>query len=146
MWKQQDSLDAPTATDVAAELPGDMTEGSRALDDGFKDSNLLLERLRALEVKWTGKLTLLTLLLHLKCVNEVDRNLKVKKNLFILVCRCFAFYQAHWQLVHHIVCGMRKRNSVCIIEYVCKETEAKCCLVLVFEDQTTCKTTCKIIV
>lgn len=57
MWKQQDSLDAPTATAVAAEMPGAMKEGGEALDDGFKDSNLLLERLRALEVKWQTHFT-----------------------------------------------------------------------------------------
>lgn len=52
MWKQQDSLDAPTATAAAAaETPGDVTEGGGASDDGSKDSNSLLERLRALEVK-----------------------------------------------------------------------------------------------
>lgn len=50
MWKQQDSLDAPTAA-AAAETPGDVTEGGGASDDGSKDSNSLLERLRALEVK-----------------------------------------------------------------------------------------------
>lgn len=54
MWKQKDSLDAPAATTVAAEMPGDMKERDGALDDGFKDSNQLLEKLRALEVNWTG--------------------------------------------------------------------------------------------
>lgn len=67
MWKQQDSLDAPTATAAAAETPGDVTEGGGASDDGSKDSNSLLERLRALEVKRTGKLTLPTLLLCVNC-------------------------------------------------------------------------------
>lgn len=55
MWKQQDSLDAPTATAAAAEAPGGATEGGGASDDASKDSNPLLERLRALEVQWTGK-------------------------------------------------------------------------------------------
>ncbi|XP_075886673.1 nck-associated protein 5-like isoform X3 [Nelusetta ayraudi] len=52
MWKQQDSLDAPAATTAAAaETPGDATEGGGASDDGSKDSNPLLERLRALEAE-----------------------------------------------------------------------------------------------
>lgn len=45
MWKQQDSLEAPAAT-VAESL------GSPDANGGSEDSNPLLERLRALEVKW----------------------------------------------------------------------------------------------
>lgn len=60
MWKQQDSLDASTATAAAVETPGDVAEGGGVSDDGSKDSNPLLERLRALEVIWTDKLTLPT--------------------------------------------------------------------------------------
>lgn len=49
MWKQQDSLEAPAAT--VEESPGspDTNGGS---EENSKDSNPLLERLRALEVKW----------------------------------------------------------------------------------------------
>lgn len=50
MWKQQDSLDAPAAT--AAETPRDGVEPGGASDESSKDSNPLLERLRALEVEW----------------------------------------------------------------------------------------------
>ena len=43
MWKQQDSLEAPAATE---------TPGSPEADAGSENGNALLERLRALEVKW----------------------------------------------------------------------------------------------
>lgn len=49
MWKQQDSLEAPAAT--AAETPAS-PEAGRGSEENTKDSNPLLERLRALEVKW----------------------------------------------------------------------------------------------
>lgn len=49
MWKQQDSLEGPTAT--AAEMPSSPEAGG-GTDENSKDSNPLLERLRALEVKW----------------------------------------------------------------------------------------------
>lgn len=49
MWKQQDSLEAPAAT--AAETPAS-PEAGRGSEENTKDSNTLLERLRALEVKW----------------------------------------------------------------------------------------------
>lgn len=43
MWKQQDSLEGPAAT-AAETIP----------EDNLKDSNPLLERLRALEVNRVG--------------------------------------------------------------------------------------------
>lgn len=49
MWKQQDSLEGPTAT--AAEMPASPEAGGGS-EENSKDSNPLLERLRALEVKW----------------------------------------------------------------------------------------------
>lgn len=49
MWKQQDSLEGPTAT-VAAEMPASPEAGGGS-EENSKDSNPLLERLRALEVK-----------------------------------------------------------------------------------------------
>ncbi len=48
MWKQQDSLEGPTAT--AAEMPAAPEVGGGS-EENSKDSNPLLERLRALEVK-----------------------------------------------------------------------------------------------
>lgn len=48
MWKQQDSLEAPPAT--AAKTPAS-TEAGGGSEENSKDGNLLLERLRALEVK-----------------------------------------------------------------------------------------------
>lgn len=78
MWKQQDSLDAPAATTAAAaETPGDATEGGGASDDGSKDSNPLLERLRALEVKRAGKLSSPPLLSYLNCEKGMDSELSV---------------------------------------------------------------------
>lgn len=53
MWKQQDSLEGPTAT--AAERPASPEAGGGGgggSEENSKDSNPLLERLRALEVKW----------------------------------------------------------------------------------------------
>ena len=52
MWKQQDSLEGPTAT--AAERPAspEAGGGGGGSEENSKDSNPLLERLRALEVKW----------------------------------------------------------------------------------------------
>ncbi|MEQ2249145.1 hypothetical protein ILYODFUR_026293 [Ilyodon furcidens] len=47
MWKQQDSLEGPTA----AETPSSPEAGGGSEEDS-KDSNPLLERLRALEVNW----------------------------------------------------------------------------------------------
>lgn len=49
MWKQQDSLEAPAATVV--ETPG-FPEADGGSEENPKDGNPLLERLRALEVKW----------------------------------------------------------------------------------------------
>uniref|UniRef100_A0A4W6BQK2 Nck-associated protein 5 C-terminal domain-containing protein n=1 Tax=Lates calcarifer TaxID=8187 RepID=A0A4W6BQK2_LATCA len=48
MWKQQDSLEGPTAT--AAEMPSSPEAGG-GTDENSKDSNPLLERLRALEAE-----------------------------------------------------------------------------------------------
>ncbi|XP_071334690.1 nck-associated protein 5-like isoform X2 [Trachinotus anak] len=48
MWKQQDSLEGPTAT--AAEMPTS-PEASGGSEENSKDSNPLLERLRALEAE-----------------------------------------------------------------------------------------------
>lgn len=53
MWKQQDSLEAPAAT--AAETPASPEAGGGS-EENTKDSNPLLERLRALEVKWIAGL------------------------------------------------------------------------------------------
>ncbi|KAK9537834.1 hypothetical protein VZT92_005412 [Zoarces viviparus] len=47
MWKQQDSLEGPTAT---AEMPASPEAGGGS-DENSKDSNPLLERLRALEAE-----------------------------------------------------------------------------------------------
>nr|XP_033473793.1 nck-associated protein 5-like isoform X2 [Epinephelus lanceolatus] len=49
MWKQQDSLEGPTAT-VAAEMPASPEAGGGS-EENSKDSNPLLERLRALEAE-----------------------------------------------------------------------------------------------
>jgi len=49
MWKQQDSLEGPTAP--AAETPASLEAGTGS-EENSKDSNPLLERLRALEVRW----------------------------------------------------------------------------------------------
>lgn len=49
MWKQQDSLEAPAAT--GAQSPGS-PEADGGSEENSEDSNPLLERLRALEVKW----------------------------------------------------------------------------------------------
>lgn len=54
MWKQQDSLEGPTAT--AAEMPASPEAGGGS-EENSKDSNPLLERLRALEVKWIARST-----------------------------------------------------------------------------------------
>ncbi|XP_070770785.1 nck-associated protein 5-like [Enoplosus armatus] len=48
MWKQQDSLEGPTAT--AAEMPA-LLEAGGGSEENSKDSNPLLERLRALEAE-----------------------------------------------------------------------------------------------
>ncbi|KAM9347688.1 nck-associated protein 5-like [Symphorus nematophorus] len=48
MWKQQDSLEGPTAT--AAEMPASPEAGGGS-EENSKDSNPLLERLRALEAE-----------------------------------------------------------------------------------------------
>ncbi|XP_042350546.1 nck-associated protein 5-like isoform X2 [Plectropomus leopardus] len=50
MWKQQDSLEGPTATAASAEMPGSPEAGGGA-EENSKDSNPLLERLRALEAE-----------------------------------------------------------------------------------------------
>lgn len=49
MWKQQDSLEGPTATAAESHASPEAGGGS---EENSKDSNPLLERLRALEVKW----------------------------------------------------------------------------------------------
>lgn len=49
MWKQQDSLEGPTAT--AAETPASPEAGGSGSEENSKDSNPLLERLRALEAE-----------------------------------------------------------------------------------------------
>lgn len=49
MWKQQDSLEGPTGT--AAEMPA-APEAGQGSEETAKDSNPLLQQLRALEVKW----------------------------------------------------------------------------------------------
>lgn len=49
MWKQQDSLEAPAATVV--ETPGSL-EADGGSEENSKESNPLMERLRALEVRW----------------------------------------------------------------------------------------------
>lgn len=54
MWKQQDSLEGPTAT--AVEMPTSPEAGGGS-EEISKDSNPLLERLRALEVKWIARST-----------------------------------------------------------------------------------------
>lgn len=56
MWKQQDSLEGPTAT--APETPASPEANSGSEEDS-KDSNPLLKRLRALEVKTSALFTLL---------------------------------------------------------------------------------------
>ncbi|KAG8000811.1 Nck-associated protein 5 [Nibea albiflora] len=48
MWKQQDSLEGPTAT--AVEMPASPEAGGGS-EENSKDSNPLLERLRALEAE-----------------------------------------------------------------------------------------------
>lgn len=54
MWKQQDSLEAPAAT--GAQSPGS-PEANGGSEENSEDSNPLLERLRALEVKWITEAT-----------------------------------------------------------------------------------------
>lgn len=54
MWKQQDSLEGPTTTVVG--IPPSLEAGG-GLEENTKDSNPLLERLRALEVKWIARST-----------------------------------------------------------------------------------------
>lgn len=54
MWKQQDSLEGPTAT--AAEMSASPEAGGSS-EGNSEDSNPLLERLRALEVKWIARST-----------------------------------------------------------------------------------------
>ncbi|CAJ1078685.1 nck-associated protein 5-like [Xyrichtys novacula] len=49
MWKQQDSLEGPTAT--AAEMAASSPEAGGGSEEDSKDSNPLLERLRALEAE-----------------------------------------------------------------------------------------------
>ncbi|XP_029967464.1 nck-associated protein 5-like isoform X2 [Salarias fasciatus] len=49
MWKQQDSLEGPTAT--AAEMPTSPEASGSGSEENSKDSNPLLERLRALEAE-----------------------------------------------------------------------------------------------
>lgn len=55
MWKQQDSLEGPTSATPTTEMSTspEAGGGDGGLEDNSKDSNPLLERLRALEViKW----------------------------------------------------------------------------------------------
>ncbi|XP_034418402.1 nck-associated protein 5-like [Cyclopterus lumpus] len=51
MWKQQDSLEGPPATATAPETPTSPEAGRGGSDDNSKDSNPMLERLRALEAE-----------------------------------------------------------------------------------------------
>lgn len=58
MWKQQDSLEGPMSATPTAEMSTspEAGGGDGASEDNSKDSNPLLERLRALEViKWIAR-------------------------------------------------------------------------------------------
>lgn len=56
MWKQQDSLEGPTSATPTTEMSTSPEAGGGDLEDNSKDSNPLLERLRALEViKWIAR-------------------------------------------------------------------------------------------
>lgn len=79
MWKQQDSLEAPA--DTAAETPASPEAGGGP-EENIKDSNPLLERLRALEVppSPSAQLCLHVVSFHFWNVRLTDREYHVLFN------------------------------------------------------------------
>lgn len=79
MWKQQDSLEAPA--DTAAETPASPEAGGGP-EENIKDSNPLLERLRALEVppSPSAQLCVHVVSFHFWNVRLIDREYHVLFN------------------------------------------------------------------